>query len=178
VVLEGGQRIPAATVIWAAGVVASPAAAWLGTAHDRAGRVTVKPDLSLPDRPEIFVIGDTASVLDPTGRPVPGIAPAAKQMGAYVGRRIRSQVGGGPPLPPFRYVHQGDLATIGRRSAVVNLRRLRLKGVAGWLFWSVAHIYFLIGLRNRFVVAFNWFWEYLTFQRGARLITQDRPPDG
>ncbi len=178
VVLEGGQRISASTVIWAAGVVASPAAAWLGAAYDRAGRVKVEPDLSLPGRPEIFVVGDTASVLDPAGHPVPGIAPAAKQMGAYVGKRIWSRIAGDPPSPPFRYVHRGDLATIGRRSAVVKLRHLRLKGVAGWLFWSVAHIYFLIGLRNRFVVAFNWFWDYVTFQRGARLITQDRPPDG
>jgi NADH dehydrogenase len=177
VVLEGGQRIPAATVIWAAGVVASPVATWLGAAHDRAGRVKVELDLSVPGRPEIFVVGDAVSVRDPAGNPVPGIAPAAKQMGAYVGKRIRSRIAGEPPSPPFRYVHHGDLATIGRRSAVVNLRRLRLKGVAGWLFWSVAHIYFLIGLRNRFVVAFNWFWDYVTFQRGARLITQDRPPD-
>jgi NADH dehydrogenase len=170
VALQGGQRISAATVIWAAGVVASPAAAWLGAERDRAGRVKVEPDLSLPGRSEVFVIGDTASVLDPAGHPVPGIAPAAKQMGAYAGKRIRSQVAGDPPLPPFRYAHQGDLATIGRRSAVVNLRHLRLKGVAGWLFWSVAHIYFLIGLRNRVAVALDWSWSWLTRQRHVRLI--------
>jgi NADH dehydrogenase len=173
VTLEGGRRISAATVIWAAGVVASPAAVWLAADHDRAGRVKVGPDLSLPGRPEVFVIGDTASVSDPAGRSAPGIAPAAKQMGAYAGKRIRARLAGDPPPPPFRYVHHGDLATIGRRSAVVNLRHLRLKGLAGWLFWSIAHIYFLIGLRNRFIVAFNWFWDYMTFQRGARLITRD-----
>ena len=165
-------RIDADTVIWAAGVVASPAAQWLGVAADRAGRVKVESDLSLPDHPEIFIIGDTAAVFYGDGRPVPGIAPAAKQMGKYVGHRIAARIAGRIEYTPFRYRHLGDLATIGRRAAVVSFGRLRLKGFIGWLFWSVAHIYFLIGLRNRFIVAFNWFWDYLTFQRGARLITE------
>src|SRR5215471_1202899 len=170
-------RIDAGTIIWAAGVTASPAARWLNAEVDRAGRVKVKPDLSVPQHPEIFVIGDAAAVLDAKGNPVPGIAPAAKQMGKYVGKLISARIAGHDAPEPFRYFHLGDLATIGRRAAVVKFGRLELRGFIGWVLWSVAHIYFLIGLRNRFVVAFNWFWDYLTFQRGARLIT-DPPNDG
>jgi NADH dehydrogenase len=171
--LEGG-RIDAGTLIWAAGVEASPAARWLGAEADRAGRVMVGPDLSLPGHPEIFVIGDTASVRDAVGQVAPGIAPAAKQMGRYVGKLIQARLSGGS-LPSFRYRHAGELATIGRRSAVVQFGRFHLTGFVGWLFWGVAHIYFLIGLRHRFVVAFMWLWDFITFQRGARLIT-DVPP--
>jgi NADH dehydrogenase len=171
-----GGRIDASTIIWAAGVTASPAARWLGAEADRAGRVKVGPDLSLPGHPEIFVVGDTASVTDAKGRPVPGIAPAAKQMGKYVGKLIAARVAGRKDGKTFHYMHLGDLATIGRRSAVVKFGRLQLKGFFGWVFWSVAHIYFLIGLRNRFIVAFIWLWDYLTFQRGARLITNSDPP--
>jgi NADH dehydrogenase len=171
--LDNG-RIDAGTIIWAAGVVASAAARWLGAEHDRAGRVIVGPDLSLPGRPNVFVIGDTAAVLDPKGQPVPGVAPAAKQMGRYVGRLIAARLEG-KTLPPFRYRDQGALATVGRRAAVVKLHGLHLTGFIGWLFWSVAHIYFLIGLRNRFIVAFTWLWDYVTFQRGARLITEVPP---
>ena len=170
-------RLDAGTVIWAAGVVASPAARWLGAEADRAGRVKVAPDLSVPGHPDIFVIGDAAAVTNAKGRPVPGIAPAAKQMGQYVGKLIAARLAGGAVRKPFRYMHLGDLATIGRRAAVVNFGVLQLRGFIGWLFWSVAHIYFLIGLRNRFVVAFSWLWSYLTFQRGARLIT-NAPADG
>lgn len=169
--LKDGRRIDAGTVIWAAGVTASPAARWLNVEADRAGRVKVASDLSVPGHPEIFVIGDTAAVTDGKWQPVPGIAPAAKQMGKYVGKVISARIAGRGWQKPFRYMHLGELATIGRRAAVVKFGRLELKGFIGWLFWSLAHIYFLIGLRNRFVVAFNWFWDYLTFQRGARLIT-------
>ena len=174
-----GGRIEACTLIWAAGVIASPAAQWLGVEADRAGRVQVGPDLSVPGYPEIFVIGDTAMVLDSGGRPVPGIAPAAKQMGKHVGKQIAARIAGGAGDAPFRYMHLGDLATIGRRAAVVKFGRLQLRGFLGWAFWSVVHIYFLIGLRNRFVVAFTWAWDYLTFQRGARLIVEPdrRPPE-
>src|SRR5262249_32748692 len=135
-------------------------------------RVKVAPDLSVPGHPEIFVIGDAAAVFDAQGQQVPGIAPAAKQMGKYVGKLIASRIAGREIHKPFHYVHLGDLATIGRRAAVVKFGRLELRGFVGWVFWSIAHIYFLIGLRNRFVVAFNWFWDYITFQRGARLITE------
>ncbi|HJS62585.1 MAG TPA: NAD(P)/FAD-dependent oxidoreductase [Pseudolabrys sp.] len=169
-------RIDAETIIWAAGVTASPAAQWLGAETDASGRVKVAKDLSVPDNPNIFVIGDTASVLDEQGRPVPGIAPAAKQMGKYVAKVISARIAGSKQPGPFRYVHFGDLATIGRRAAVVKLGRLELKGFVAWAFWSVAHIYFLIGLRYRFLVAINWAWDYITFQRGARLITEDRSP--
>jgi len=165
-------RIDAGTVIWAAGVTASPAVRWLNAEADRAGRVKVGSDLSVPGYPEIFVIGDTAAVADSKGQPVPGIAPAAKQMGKYVGKAISARIAGREWQKPFHYMHLGELATIGRRAAVVKLGPLELKGFVGWLFWSLAHIYFLIGLRNRFVVAFNWFWDYITFQRGARLITE------
>jgi NADH:ubiquinone reductase (H+-translocating) len=170
VTLKDGRRIDAATVIWAAGVVASPAAEWIGAEHDRAGRITVNPDLSVPGRPEIFAVGDTASVKDRNGRQVPGIAPAAKQMGDYVAKVIAARVEGAVPPGPFVYHHAGDLATIGRKSAVVKLGVFQLTGFLGWLFWSIVHIYFLIGIRNRFVVALNWLWSYMTFQRGARLI--------
>jgi NADH:ubiquinone reductase (H+-translocating) len=172
--LEAG-RIDAACVVWAAGIVASPAAAWLAAEHDSAGRVIVRPDLSLPEHENIFVIGDTASVHDTAGRAVPGLAPAAKQMGRYVGHLIAARLAG-RNLPPFRYRNQGILATIGRRAAVVEFGPIQLKGLIGWLFWSVVHIYFLIGLRNRFVVAVTWLWSYITFQRGARLITDVAPP--
>jgi NADH dehydrogenase len=172
--LDNG-RIDAAAVIWAAGVTASPARQWLAAEHDRAGRVIVGPDLSLPGQQNIFVIGDTASVRGAGGDPVPGLAPAAKQMGNYVGRLIAARIAG-RSLPPFHYRNQGILATIGRRAAVVELGPIRLKGFIGWLFWSVVHIYFLIGLRNRFVVAVTWMWGYITFQRGARLITEVPPP--
>jgi NADH dehydrogenase len=170
-------RMDASTIIWAAGVVASPAARWLGAEHDYAGRVLVRPDLSVPNHPEVFVIGDAAGVHDQTGAMVPGVAPAAKQMGRYVGRLIAARVADTPSPPPFRYRSFGDLASIGRRAAVVNFGYLRLKGFVGWLFWSLVHIYFLIGVKNRFIVAFTWLWDYLTFHRGARLITEVPPPD-
>jgi NADH:ubiquinone reductase (H+-translocating) len=170
--LEHG-RLDADTIIWAAGVVASPAARWLDAEHDHAGRVKVAADLSVPSRPDIFVVGDTAAVTDQPG--IPGTAPAAKQMGRYVGQLIAARVAGGPSPPPFRYRHLGDLATIGRHAAVVKLGRLELTGFLGWLFWSVVHIYFLITVRDRFIVAFTWLWDYVTFQRGARLITEVPP---
>jgi NADH:ubiquinone reductase (H+-translocating) len=164
-------RIEAGSVIWAAGIMASPAAQWLSAEHDRGGRVVVRSDLSLQGFNDIFVIGDTASVNDARGRPVPGLASAAKQMGKYVGKLIAARVAG-QSLPPFRYRHEGSLATIGRRAAVVELGPIQLKGFIGWMFWSAVHIYFLIGLRNRFVVAVTWLWSYVTFKRGARLITE------
>jgi NADH:ubiquinone reductase (H+-translocating) len=170
----GNERIEAMTSIWAAGVVASPAAAWLDARHDRNGRIIVNPDLSVPDVPGVFAIGDTASVRW-TGRgTVPGLAPAAKQMGRYVGRLIAAKVQHRSSPRPFVYRHAGDLATIGRKAAVVALGRFHLKGMLVWIFWSIAHIYFLIGVRNRIIVALDWFWNYVTFQRGARLISTTR----
>jgi NADH dehydrogenase len=178
VVVGDGERIKAATVVWAAGVTASPAAAWTGAPHDRVGRVQVKADLSLPGHPEIFAIGDTASLSRPDGSLVPGVAPAAKQMGRYVGSLIASRVAGRAVPRPFRYHHNGDLATIGRSSAVVSAGPLRLTGFLGWLFWSMIHIWFLIGFRSRIVVSINWLWSYVSYQRSARLILDRRDPAG
>ena len=172
----GNERIEAGTVIWAAGVVASPAAAWLHAAHDHAGRIKVAPDLSIPGHGEVFAIGDTSAVHDRSGHPIPGIAPAAKQMGRHVGKVIAARLARRPEPGPFVYRHAGDLATIGRKSAVVKLGPLTLTGFIGWVFWSVVHVYFLIGLRNRFVVAVTWLWSYLTFKRSARLITSPIQP--
>jgi NADH dehydrogenase len=157
--------------LWAAGVRGTPAAEWLSAGADRAGRIFVDEYLRVPPHENIFAIGDIASVQS-EGKPVPGLAPAAKQMGQFVGGYIANKVSEPSKKPTaFLYRHQGDLATIGRRSAVVSFRHLKLKGRLGWLFWSLVHIYFLIGLRNRIAVAINWLWEYLTFQRGARLIS-------
>jgi NADH dehydrogenase len=171
-----GRRVDGATIVWAAGVMAAPAARWLGAPRDKAGRIAVAPDLAVPGAEGVYAIGDVAQVARPDGRSVPGIAPAAKQMGRYVGRAIAARVAGRPEPGPFRYRHYGDLATIGRRAAIVSIGRLRLRGFFGWLFWSIIHIYFLIGTRHRLMVAFEWFWDYLTFQRGARLITDYMPP--
>jgi NADH dehydrogenase len=169
--ISGGRRVESSCVLWAAGVRASPAASWLGVTGDRAGRLPVDEHLRLRGFRRVFAIGDIAAA-ESGGKPVPGLAPAAKQMGSYVGHLIAQDVlGRSQEVPAFHYRHQGDLATIGRKSAVVSLGRVRLRGFFGWLFWGVAHIYFLIGIRNRAVVALNWMWEYLTFQRGARLIS-------
>jgi NADH dehydrogenase len=169
-VITAGERIAAATIIWAAGVVASPAAAWLNVPHDRVGRVIVASDLSVPGLENVFVIGDAAAVQTADGRMVPGLAAAAKQMGHYVGKLIVAKTAGRNLSRSFRYHNYGQLATIGRRAALVDIAHLHLRGFVGWVFWSAAHIYFLIGLRNRLSVALSWLWQYLTFQRGARLI--------
>jgi NADH dehydrogenase len=167
-VLLGGDRIGARTVVWAAGVQASALARSLGAPLDRAGRVRVAPDLTVPGHPEVFVVGDLAS-LDEDGRPVPGVAPAAIQMGEHAARNLRRGLGG-EPLVPFRYRDKGSLATIGRRRGVAVFGRLRLSGLVAWLAWLGVHVFFLIGFRNRFVVMFTWAWAYLTFDRSARLI--------
>jgi NADH:quinone reductase (non-electrogenic) len=166
-VMVGDERIQAGVVLWAAGVAASPAAKWLAAESDRAGRVKVNPDLSLPGHPEIFVIGDTALA---ASNPLPGVAAVAKQAGEYVASVIRARLRG-RPTRPFRYRNLGNLATIGRRAAVADFGWLRLTGWLAWLLWGIVHIYFLIGFRNRLVVALDWVWAYLTFHRGARLIT-------
>ena len=168
----GEAFIPCRTAVWAAGVAASPASTWLGVEGDRAGRVPVGPDLSVAEHPEIFVIGDTASVKAADGTLVPGIAPAAKQQGAYVAQTIRNRLLGKPPSGTFRYRHQGNLAPIGRNAAVLHMGRLQLRGRLAWWVWGVAHIFFLIGTRSRTAVAWSWLWTYLTGQHSARLITQ------
>jgi NADH dehydrogenase len=173
----GEERIACGVTIWAAGVMASPAAQWLEAEHDRAGRVVVERDLSLPGDDRIFVIGDTASVRNAAGKPLPGVATVAKQEGKYVARLLMARLARKAGPPPFRYRDYGELATVGRNFAVVDFHWLRLTGRIAWLVWSVAHIYFLIGFRNRLAVALDWIWAYLTFQRGARLITASDPDD-
>jgi NADH:ubiquinone reductase (H+-translocating) len=170
-VVYGGERLQAKTLIWAAGVRASPAAEWLGASADRAGRLQVEPDLTVPGHPDIFAIGDTIVIAGPDGKPVPGIAPAAKQQGGYVAGMIRARLRGSR-LPPFRYSHAGSLAQIGKRKAVIDFGRFKLRGALAWWIWGIAHIYFLIGLRHRLSVALSWLWIYARDQRAARLITQ------
>jgi NADH dehydrogenase len=168
----GDEHIAARTVLWAAGVAASPLGSQLGGERDKAGRVKVAPDLSLPGHPDVFVIGDLAWV-EQDGQRVPGMAPAAKQMGTYVAHVIRDRIAG-RATRPFRYHDDGSLASISRSSAVVDLRGLEFSGFIGWLFWLFAHIFFLIGFRNRLAVMWNWAWSYLTWQRGARIIVGGR----
>ncbi|HEV8693357.1 MAG TPA: NAD(P)/FAD-dependent oxidoreductase [Lysobacter sp.] len=175
----GDTFIPARTVVWAAGVAASPLGALLDAPRDRAGRVQVEPDLSVPKHPEIFVAGDLASVQQ-DGKPVPGVAPAAKQMGAHVARVIRARLRGEPSSKAFHYQDYGNLATIGRMAAVVHFGKLKLSGLLAWWFWLVVHIFFLIGFRNRLIVLINWAWAYWSYQRHARIILgeQGSSPDG
>ncbi len=169
----GSQNVAARTVLWAAGVMASPAAAWLGVEPDRAGRVPVGPDLGVPGLDGVFVVGDTAASDGWNGKPVPGLAPAAKQGGAYAARVIRTRLTGRPPPRPFGYRHLGSLATIGRQSAVADFGFIRVRGALAWWLWGAAHIAFLAGGRNRATVLVQWVWAYLTFRRGTRLITGD-----
>jgi NADH dehydrogenase len=165
-----GRRILSRTVIWAAGVKASPAGLWLGADTDRSGRVLVEPDLTLPEYPNIFVIGDTASIKS-DGLPVPGIAPAAMQEGDFAARVIRARESDRQAPDSFTYRDKGSLATVGRAFAIADIHGWQLSGLIAWVLWLVVHIFFLIGFRNRFIVLFQWAWSYLTFQRGARLIT-------
>lgn len=171
----GGERLASRTVLWAAGVAASPLGKQMGLTTDRAGRVPVQPDLSLPGHPEVFVVGDLASVTQASGQPVPGVAPAAKQMGRHAAGVIRARLGGGDGSS-FVYRDHGNLATIGRMAAVVHLGRLKLSGLLAWWFWLVAHLFFLIGFRNRLVVLLNWGFSYWTYQRHARIIVSRDPP--
>ncbi|MGH8658546.1 MAG: NAD(P)/FAD-dependent oxidoreductase [Gammaproteobacteria bacterium] len=167
-----GSRLEAETLIWAAGVKASPAGQWLNAATDRAGRVLVNPDLSVPEHPDVFVIGDAAAFTPPgSERALPGLAPVAKQQGHFVGAQIAAKIRRDSPPAVFRYRNYGTMATIGRNRGIADLVRLRFTGIIGWLLWGVVHIYFLIGFGNRLMVALRWFWAYLAYQRGVRLIT-------
>lgn len=168
----GHDFVASRTVIWAAGVQASKAADWIGAERDRAGRAIVQQDLTIAGHPEIFVVGDTASVRMADGNIVPGIAPAAKQQGKYVAAALRARVQNRPSPGPFKYKHLGNLATIGPSSAVIDFGRLRMKGWIAWWIWGLAHIYFLIGTRSRLAVALSWLWVFVSGQHSARLITQ------
>ncbi|HET9916288.1 MAG TPA: NAD(P)/FAD-dependent oxidoreductase [Candidatus Binatia bacterium] len=168
--LKSGVRIEASTIVWSAGVMASRAARWLKATPAQAGRVAVGADLKLPGHDNIFVMGDTAAVTDARGLFVPGVAPAAKQMGRHAAASIISSLKGGD-IKPFAYRNYGNLATIGRRAAVADFGRIRLAGLPAWLVWSFVHVGFLIGFRNRLTVMLDWAWAYVTYARGARLIT-------
>lgn len=167
----GDKPLACGNVIWAAGVSATPVANWLRAPCDKSGQVTVEPDLSVPGWPNIFVIGDAAAARTRDGDSVPGIAPAAKQEGDYVAGLIARRIAGKPNPKPFEYKHAGHLATIGRRSAVIEAPRFKLRGRLAWWIWGITHIYFLVGVPSPLVVAIRWLWEYLTYRRGARLIT-------
>ena len=170
-VVYGGNKLEARTIVWAAGVRASRAAEWLNAPADRAYRLKVEPDLTVPGHPDIFAVGDTVTIAGPDGNPVPGIAPAAKQQGRYVAALIKARLDGGT-LPPFRYKHAGSLAQIGKKKAVIDFGWIKMRGHLAWWIWGLAHIYFLIGLRNRLSVALSWLWIHARDQRAARLITQ------
>lgn len=173
----GAERLASGTVIWAAGVASSPAARWLGAPADRAGRTLVGADLTVPGDDRIFVIGDAAAVTMPDGKTVPGVAPAAKQQGRYVARVIANRIAGRPSAQPFVYRNPGNLATIGRRRAVIEFRWATLRGWAAWWLWGIAHIYFLVGVPSPVIVSLRWLWEYFTYGRGARLITGSSDAD-
>jgi NADH dehydrogenase FAD-containing subunit len=175
-VVVHGERIEARLVIWAAGVKATPAAPWLKVPANSQGMVEVNADFSLPGHSNIFVIGDAALVRTTDGTPLPGLAAVAKQEGAYVGNLIRCRLSGDPEPTPFRYRDYGTMAIVGRSSAVADLRGFKLKGTLAWLLWGLVHLYFLVGFRNRLFVLITWFWSWLTYKRGARLIT-GRVPD-
>jgi NADH dehydrogenase len=171
-VIYGDRPLAARVILWAAGVRASSAAVWAGLPADGAGRAKVESDLTAPGHPDIFVIGDTATINAWHGKPVPGIAPAAKQQGMHVARTIRMRLGGNSAPQPFRYKHSGNLATIGKRAAVIDFGWIKVRGWFAWWIWGLAHIYFLIGVRNRLAVALSWLWIYVTGSRNACLITQ------
>jgi NADH dehydrogenase/putative oxidoreductase len=170
-VMVSGRRIIARTVLWAAGVAASPAAKWLTANADTAGRVMVEPNLEVPGMTNVFAVGDTAACNAWNGKPVPGLAPAAKQAGAHAAAIIKARVEGRPEALAFRYHHLGSLATIGRKSAVADFGFIRLWGTPAWWLWGLVHVAFLVGVRNRVATMVNWFWAYLTLGSGIRLIT-------
>ncbi|MGE5505121.1 MAG: NAD(P)/FAD-dependent oxidoreductase [Actinomycetota bacterium] len=174
-VTVGGQEIPAGTVIWAAGVRASPAARWLQVEADRAGRIRVDNDLSVPACAGVYALGDTALFLDRNGQALPGLAQVAKQQGNHLGQALAASLLHGTPMPPFRYRDRGNAAIIGRSAAVFDFGRRRLKGWLAWLLWAVVHVYLLVGVENRLAVSLKWLWRYLTYESGSRLIADAKP---
>lgn len=175
IVIGGTERIRARTVLWAAGVAASPAASWVGAESDRAGRAKVQSDLSVQGHPEIFIIGDAATLIQ-DGKPLPGVAPVALQQGKYLARLIKKEIVGKTEREPFHYFDKGNLATVGRAYAIAEFTKLKVTGFIAWILWLAVHIYYLIGFRNRVSVMLEWAWAYLTYQRGARLITWESSP--
>jgi NADH dehydrogenase len=172
-VTVGGEFIPCSTIVWAAGVAASPAGQWLHVGTDRAGRVAVAPDLSVPELDNVYVLGDLALAMGEDGKPLPGLAQVAHQQGRYLGKALLARILRHETPAPFRFHSRGNLAVVGRNSAVIHWDSLKLKGFVAWLLWGIAHVYLLVGFHNRFLVTMRWLWTYLTFQRGARLIAED-----
>jgi NADH dehydrogenase len=172
-----GSTIHSGCIVWAAGVAPSPAGRWLGAETDRAGRVKVAPDLSVPGLDGVYVIGDLAEALDADGRPLPGLAQVAKQQGEHLGRALARNLKDGTPLPPFVFHDRGNAAIIGRHAAVFDFGRWRIRGVPAWTLWAIVHVYLLVGFGHRLSVSVQWLWRYLTFQRGARLIVEEAAPD-
>ena len=172
-VVVAGRRIDAGTVIWGAGIMASPVSGWLGVALDRAGRVPLNPDLSVKGVPDVYALGDMANAPDGHGAPLPALAQVAAQQGYYLGRALAANLGGGRPLPPFKFRNRGNTAIVGRHAAVFDFGWLQLKGRFAWLMWAIIHVYLLVGFDNRLRVTLQWLWAYITYERGARLIMRD-----
>jgi NADH dehydrogenase len=174
-VTVNGRRIRAATLVWAAGVKASPAAQWLEIEPDKAGRIPVRPDLSVPERPGVFALGDTIFLADANGQPLPGLAQVAKQQGAHLGRSLAAELRNGVPLPPFRFRNRGNTAIVGRNAAIFDFGWWCLKGWFAWVLWALIHVYLLVGFEKRLLVSLQWLWRYLTYEQGARLIVESEP---
>ncbi|MGH6770723.1 MAG: NAD(P)/FAD-dependent oxidoreductase [Xanthobacteraceae bacterium] len=172
-IVVAGKRIDARTVIWGAGVKASPAASWLGVAADRAGRIAVNPDLSVVGLNDVYVLGDTALANGEDGAPLPALAQVAAQQGTHLGRALRANLADGRPLPPFKFHNRGNTAIVGRHAAVFDFGWTQLKGRFAWLLWAIIHVYLLVGFDNRLRVTLQWTWAYITYERGARLIMGD-----
>ena len=174
-VTVNGRYIPAGTIIWGAGIRASSAGLWLGAETDRAGHIRVNPDLSVPSLAGVYALGDTSLILDEHGSPLPGLAQVAKQQGGYLGYWLAANILRGEPMPPFRFKNRGNTAVIGRSAAVFDFGKRRIKGWFAWVLWAIVHVYLLIGFENRLLVSIQWIWHYLTYERGARLITWGAP---
>ena len=174
-VMAGGERIPAANVLWAAGTAATPVADWIGAEKGKGDAVKIGTDCSVPGHPDVYAIGDCTIMEGPDGKRLPGVAPVAKQQGAYVATVLMARLTGQQAPPPFKYADQGQLAMVGRSAAIADLGRVKMTGVLGWLLWSIIHLYFLIGAKNRVAVYLSWVWAWLTYGRGARLITGVSP---
>jgi NADH:quinone reductase (non-electrogenic) len=174
-VTVNGRYIPAGTIIWGAGIKASSAGQWLGAETDKAGRIRVNPDLSIPGVEGVYALGDTALALDEHGSPLPGLAQVAKQQGNYLGYWLAANILRGERMPPFRFKNRGNTAVIGRSAAIFDFGKMQLKGWFAWILWAIIHVYLLIGFENRLLVSMQWVWHYLTYERGARLIAGGAP---
>jgi NADH dehydrogenase len=172
-VVVAGRRIDAGTVIWGAGIKASPVSGWLGVALDRAGRVELNPDLSVKGAADIYALGDMANTPDGHGATLPALAQVAAQQGYHLGRALAANLGDGTPMPPFKFHNRGNTAIVGRHAAVFDFGWMQLKGRFAWLMWAIIHVYLLVGFDNRLRVTLQWLWAYITYERGARLIMRD-----